>query len=132
MEKRRSQRMDALATMKGKLFNVVNFMVVNISQDGLHLVSSFQPIIGASYKIFLFNTNAASQQDFEIEINRAQVEPYNPERFAALSPGLLYAIGAKFINQNKKRQEFLTFFLQNKSIGPEQGFIAKDKIKPHR
>jgi hypothetical protein len=130
MEKRRSQRIDALNEMKGKLFNVVNFLVVNISQDGLHLVSSFQPVIGAQYKIFLFNTAAACQQDFEIEINRAQVEPYNPEKYAALSPGLLYAIGAKFISQNKKRQEFLTFFLQNKSMHPEQGYIAKDKIKP--
>lgn len=129
MEKRRSQRMDALNTMKGKLFNVVNFLVVNISQDGLHLVSSFQPTLGATYKIFLFNTNAGSQQDFEIEINRAQVQAYDEKKHIALTPGLLYAIGAKFINQNKKRQEFLAFFLQNKSLDSEQGYIARDTIK---
>jgi hypothetical protein len=130
MEKRRSERISALNEMKGKLYNVVNFLVQNISQDGLNLVSNFQPVIGAKYKMFLFNTSDNSQQDFEILINRAQVESFNPDKFAALAPGLLYAIGAGFINQNEKRLEFLTRFLNNKLLEQEQGFMSKDNIKP--
>ncbi len=129
MEKRRSKRIDALNEMKGKLYNVVNFLVQNISRDGLNLVSNFQPVIGASYQIFLFNTSDNNQQDFEIEINRAQVESFSPEKYAALAPGLLYSIGAGFINQDEKRLEFLTRFLKKKSHDQDQGFMSKDNIK---
>jgi hypothetical protein len=131
MEKRKSDRFNALEEMKGKLYNVVNFLVKNISKDGLNLISNFQPIIGSTYKMFLFNTNDSSQQDFEIEINRAQVESFNAKEYAPLSPGLLYSIGASFKNLNEKQQEFLTRFLKNKSVNPEQGFISKDNINQH-
>jgi len=129
MEKRRSQRISAMNEMKGKLYNVVNFLVQNISQDGLNLVSNFQPVIGATYKIYLISTACASQHDFEIEVNRAQVECYDAEKYAALAPGLLYSIGAIFMNQDEKRKEFLAGFLKNKSSNPETGFIAKDHIQ---
>jgi len=128
MEKRKSTRFNALNEMKGKLYNVVNFLVKNISKEGVNLISNFQPIIGSLYKIFLFNTTDGSQQDFEIEINRAQVESFNDKNYAALSPGLLYSIGASFKNLNEKQLEFLTRFLKKKSAIPEQGFISKDNI----
>ena len=131
MEKRKNNRFNALNEMKGKLYNVVNFLVKNISKEGLNLISNFQPIIGSSYKIFLFNTTDGSQQDFEIEINRAQVESFNAKKYAALSPGLLYSIGASFNNLNEKQLEFLTRFLKNKSANLEQGFISKDNINQH-
>jgi len=130
MEKRRSERIDAMNEMKGKLYNVVNFLVRNISREGLNLVSNFQPVIGSSYKIFLFNTSDNSQQDFEIEINRAQVEAFDPKKFAALEPGLLFSIGASFANQDEKRMDFLAHFLKKRSNTLEPGFIAKDNIKP--
>jgi hypothetical protein len=131
MEKRKSNRFNALDEMKGKLYNVVNFLVKNISKEGLNLISNFQPIISSSYKIFLFNTTDGSQQDFEIEINRAQVESFNAKKYAALSPGLLYSIGASFSNLNEKQLEFLTKFLKKKLANQEQGFISKDNINPH-
>lgn len=128
MEKRKSSRFNALNEMQGKLYNVVNFLVENISKEGLNLISSFQPVIGSIYKIFLFNTTDSSQQDFEIEINRAQAEPFNATKYTALPPGLLYSIGAIFKNLNEKQLEFLTRFLKKKSNNPEQGFISKDNI----
>ena len=131
MEKRKNNRFNALNEMKGKLYNVVNFLVKNISKEGLNLISNFQPIIGSSYKIFLFNTTDGNQLDFEIEINRAQVESFNVQKYAALSPGLLYSIGASFNNLNEKQLEFLTRFLKNKSANLEQGFISKDNINQH-
>jgi hypothetical protein len=131
MEKRKSNRFNALNDMKGKLYNVVNFLVKNISKEGLNLISNFQPIIGSSHKIFLFNTTDGSQMDFEIEINRAQVESFTDQKYAALSPGLLYSIGASFNNLNEEQQEFLTRFLKKKSADPEQGFISKDNINQH-
>jgi hypothetical protein len=130
MEKRRSERISALNEMKGKLYNVVNFLVENISQEGLSLVSAFQPVIGSSYKIFLFNTGDNSQQDFEIEINRAQVVSHSPEKHAALPPGLIFSIGARFVGQNPERLEFLARFLNKKSHDREQGFMSRDQVKP--
>jgi hypothetical protein len=35
---------------------VVNSLVKNISKEGLNLISNFQPTIGTTHKIFLFNT----------------------------------------------------------------------------
>lgn len=131
MEKRKNNRFNALNEMKGKLYNVLNFLVKNIIKEGLNLISNFQPIIGSSHKIFLFNTTDGSQQDFEIEINRAQVESVNVQKYAALSPGLLYSIGASFNNLNEKQLEFLIRFLKNKSANPEEGFISKDNINQH-
>jgi hypothetical protein len=132
MEKRKSNRFNALDDMKGKLYNVVNFLVKNISKEGINLISNFQPIIDSSYKIFLLNTTDGSQLDFEIEISRAQVDSFNAPKYAALSPGLVYSIGARFINLDEKQQEFLNQFLIKKSATPEQGFISKDKInQPH-
>jgi hypothetical protein len=130
MEKRKSNRFNALDEMKGKLYNVVNFLVKNISKEGLNLISNFQPVIDSAYKIFLFNTSDNSQQDFEIEIIRAQVESVNAKNYSALSPGLIYSIGASFNNLNEKQLEFLTRFLKKKSANSEQGFISKDNIKP--
>ena len=128
MEKRKSNRFNALNEMNGKLYNVVNFLVKNISIEGLNLVSNFQPSIGSSYKIFLFNTADDSQQDFEIEINRAQVEPFDDIKYTALAPGLLFSFGAHFNNLDEKQLEFLTQFLKKKSAIPEQGFISRDNI----
>lgn len=56
MEKRKNNRFNALNAMKGKLYNVVNSLVKNISKEGLNLISNFQPTIGTTHKIFLFNT----------------------------------------------------------------------------
>ena len=131
MEKRKSNRFNALNEMKGKLYNVVNFLVKNISKEGLNLISNFQPVIGSSHKIFLLNTTDGSQQDFEIEINRAQVESFNAQKYAALSPGLIYSIGATFIQLDEKQLDFLTQFLKKKSATPEQGFISKENINKH-
>jgi hypothetical protein len=132
MEKRKSNRFNALNEIKGKLFNVVNFLVKNISLEGINLISNFQPVIGSGYKIYLFNVKDGTQLDFEIEINRAQVESVNAQKYAALSPGLLYSIGASFKNPNEKQQQFLARFLKNKSANPEQGLISKDNINhPH-
>ena len=131
MEKRKNNRFNVLNEMKGKLYNVLNFLVKNISKEGLNLISNFQPIIGSSHKIFLFNTTDGSQQDFEIEINRAQVESFDAQKYALLSPGLIYSIGASFNNLNEKQLEFLTRFLKNKSANPEEGFISKDNINQY-
>lgn len=131
MEKRKSNRINALNEMKGKLYNVVNFLVKNISKEGLNLISNFQPVIGSSHKIFLFDTSNDSQLDFEIEINRAQVESFNAQKYSALAPGLIYSIGASFVKPNEKQLEFLTRFLKNRSADPEQGFISKDNLKQH-
>lgn len=131
MEKRKNNRFNVLNEMKGKLYNVLNFLVKNISKEGLNLISNFQPIIGSSHKIFLFNTTDGSQQDFEIEINRAQVESFDAQKYALLSPGLIYSIGARFNNLNEKQLEFLTRFLKNKSANPEEGFISKDNINQY-
>jgi len=130
MEKRKSARVDASQDMKGKLLNVVSFVANNISLDGINLVSNFQPVIGSVYKIYLINARDGRQQDFEIEINRAEVAAFDSKKYASLSPGLLFSIGARFKNTNEKQNEYLVSFMKRKSSGPDEGFISKDKVKP--
>ena len=130
MEKRKSARFDVSQEMKGKLLNVVGFMANNISLDGINLVSNFQPVIGSAYRIYLLHSRDNRQQEFEIEINRAEVVPFDSKKHAALPPGLLFSIGAKFRNCSETQREFLVTFMKGKPEGAEEGFISKDKVKP--
>jgi len=130
MEKRKNTRYDVLQEMKGKLYNVVSFLVNNISIDGVNLVCNFQPVIGSTYKIYLIPNSGGSQQDFDIEISRAEVAAFDSQKYSTLAPGLLYSIGARFKALDPKQQEFLAAFIKKKSDGLEEGFISKDKIQP--
>jgi hypothetical protein len=130
MEKRKSARVDASQDIKGKLLNVVSFIANNVSLDGINLVSNFQPVIGSSYKIYLVHTREGTQQEFEIDINRAEVAAYDSRKHAALPPGLLFSIGARFRNMNEKQKGFLAAYIKQKSAGSDEGFISRDKIKP--
>lgn len=128
MEKRKSARFDVSQTMKGKLLNVVSFVANNVSLDGINLVSNFQPVIGAAYRIYLANARDGRQQEFEIEINRAEVAAFDGAKYASLSPGLIFSIGARFKNANDKQKEFLVSFMKKGSEGHEEGFISKEKV----
>ncbi|MBN2347012.1 MAG: hypothetical protein JXO51_11550 [Candidatus Aminicenantes bacterium] len=129
MEKRKSARFDVSQEMKGKLLNVVSFVANNLSADGINLVSHFQPVIGSSYRIFLFHGRDGRQQEFEIEINRAEVASFDARKYASLQPGLLFSIGAKFKKVDDRQKEFLLSFMKVKAPGHDEGFISKDKIK---
>jgi hypothetical protein len=130
MEKRKNTRFDVSKDMKGKLLNVVSFVANNISIEGINLVSNFQPVIGSLYKIYLVHNRSNNQQDFEIEINRAEVAVFDSKKYAALPPGLLFSIGAKFKGMNAQQKEFLISFMKRKASAPDEGFISKDKIRP--
>ena len=130
MEKRKSARVDASQDMKGKLLNVVSFVANNLSLDGINLVSYFQPVVGSPYKIYLIHGHDGIQQDFEIEITRAEVAVFDTNKYASLPPGLLFSIGARFRNLSEKQKDFLVSFMKKKSGGPDEGFISKDKVKP--
>jgi len=130
MEKRKNARFDVSLEMKGKLLNVVSFVANNISAEGINLVSNFQPIIGSTYKIYLMHSRDNIQQDFEIEINRAEVAVFDSRKHASLPPGLLFSIGAKFRNISEKQKEILDSFIKKMAPGREEGFISKDKVQP--
>jgi len=128
MEKRKHARVDVSDEMKGKLLNVVSFVANNISIEGINLVSYFQPVVGSSYKIYLIDGRDGSQQEFEIEINRAEVASFDSKKYASLPAGLLFSIGARFKPMNEKQKAFLVSFLKKKPNGTDEGFIRKDKI----
>lgn len=130
MEKRRNARFDVSRELKGKLLNVVSFVANNISSEGINLVSNFQPVIGSVYTIYLLNSRSNNQQDFEIEINRTEVAAFDSKKYAALPPGLLFSIGARFKNNNEKQKAFLVSFMKAKPASGDEGFISKDKINP--
>ncbi|MCU0235732.1 MAG: hypothetical protein MUC72_01445 [Acidobacteria bacterium] len=129
MEKRKSTRFDVSQEMKGKLLNVVSFVANNISSEGINLVSNFQPVIGSTYKIYLMHSRDNIQQDFEIEINRAEVAVFDSKKYASLPPGLLFSIGARFKNMSDKQREILASFIRRKAPGHDEGFISKDKVQ---
>jgi hypothetical protein len=78
----------------------------------------------------LLHSRDNRQQEFEIEINRAEVVPFDSRKHAALPPGLLFSIGAKFRNISSTQREFLASFMKGKPEGSEEGFISKDKVTP--
>lgn len=130
MEKRKSARYDVSQDMKGKLVNVVSFVANNLSAEGINLVSNFQPTMGSIYRIYLLSSSDGRQQEFDIEITRAEVATFDTKKYAALPPGLLFSIGAKFKNANERQKEFLNSFMKKKTAGADEGFISKEKLKP--
>lgn len=129
MEKRKSARFDVSREMKGKLLNVVGFVANNISSEGINLVSNFQPVVGSTYKIYLIGRDSR-QQDFEIEINRAEVAPFDGARYASLPQGLLFSIGARFRSNSEAQKAFLTSFMKSRPAGTDEGLISRDGVKP--
>lgn len=129
MEKRKSARFDVSREMKGKLLNVVSFVANNISAEGINLVSNFQPVVGSTYKIYLIGRDNR-QQDFEIEISRAEVAAPAGAGQAALPPGLHFSIGARFKGNSEKQKAFLASFMKKRPAGGDEGFISRDDVKP--
>jgi hypothetical protein len=129
MEKRRSARFDVSREMKGKLLNVVSFVANNISSEGINLVSNFQPVVGSIYQIYLIGRDNR-QQEFDIEINRAEVAPFDGVRYAALPQGLLFSIGARFKNNSEAQKAFLASFMKSRPAGGDEGLISRDGAKP--
>ncbi len=117
MEKRKNTRFDVSQEMKGKLLNVVSFVANNISVDGINLVSNFQPVIGSTYKIYLMHNRDNIQQDFEIEINRAEVAVFDSKKYAALPPGLLFLHRRQVQEHERKTEGDPGFFHQEESAG---------------
>lgn len=128
MEKRKSARFDVSREMKGKLLNVVSFVANNISSEGINLVSNFQPVVGSAYKIYLIGRDNR-QQEFEIEINRAEVAPFDNARYAALPKGLLFSIGARFKNNSEAQRSFLASYMKSRPAGSDEGLISRDGAK---
>ncbi|HOW44113.1 MAG TPA: hypothetical protein PK919_02950 [Candidatus Aminicenantes bacterium] len=129
MEKRKSARFDVSREIKGKLLNVVSFVANNISREGINLVSNFQPVVGSSYKIYLIGRDNR-QQEFDIEINRAEVAPFDGSKYAALPPGLLFSIGARFKDNSEAQKAFLASFMKDRPAGADEGFISREGVKP--
>ena len=55
MEKRKSVRFDKVERLKGKLYDVINFKVLNISHEGLSFVCGFITKAAKTYIIYSHN-----------------------------------------------------------------------------
>ncbi len=119
-EKRKEKRVDLESrAVRGKLYNVVQFRVKDLSWSGINIHSSFQAEVGRTYHIHLFQDGR--QQDFEIEVLRAQVDSILARPTEIFASGLLYAIAARFVRMNAERSSFLRHFLERRDTGSEVG-----------
>jgi hypothetical protein len=111
-EKRSSRRVETTIQLNGKLYNVVDFKVRNISIGGINIICNFQPQVGSQYTIFLMDNGVT--QDFDVQVLRCEVEgkvkPGEPPKLS---------IGARFVNLDSERRRFLDCFL--KKQGEHEG-----------
>ena len=121
MEKRKEVRHDKVEKLKGKLYSFVNFKVKNISRKGLRLVCGFIIKVGTVYSIYL-NKNE-KKKDFKIKIVRAEACPFDEKYIDLYSDGILYEIGAEFIDLNKERKEFLENIINEENDFDESYFV---------
>jgi hypothetical protein len=105
MEKREKKRFFKVDKLKGKLFNVVEFRVKDISLCGINIISSLNPTVGTDYMIYLYNKG--QKQDFMINVVRAEVIPFKEKFSLGSYHGAFFSIGCKFINHNEERIRFL-------------------------
>ncbi len=105
MEKRKHSRFKDVEELSGKLYNVINFRVQDLSPKGISLICGLVAQIGTIYSIFLCNDD--DKKDFRIKIIRSEAFPMD-EKYADLrSDGMLYLIGAEFIDMNSERERYL-------------------------
>jgi hypothetical protein len=121
-EKRKNRRVELKAiTIQGKLYNVVRFKVKDLSWGGLNILSNFQAEVGRIYTVYLFQDGR--QQDFEIEVLRAEVESIVSRESEIFSSGLLYSIASRFVRLDARRNAFLHHFLEHRESGSDVGVI---------
>ncbi len=126
MERRKSVRYDGLSDLMGKLYNVVNFHVKNISKDGINIVSHFQPNIGSSYIIYI--NNEGQVQDFHIRVIRAEVYSFDSGESSSNSGGMRYSIGAVFEQIDETRKKFIRTLIATKCNNID-GFLQEKQKK---
>lgn len=125
MERRKSVRYNGLSDLMGKLYNVVNFHVKNISKDGINIVSHFQPNIGSGYVIYI--NNEGQIQDFHIRVTRAEVYSFDSDVNSSHSGGMRYSIGAVFEQIDETRKKFIRTLIATKCNNIEAGFLQEKK-----
>ena len=127
MERRKSVRYDGLSDLTGKLYNVINFHVKNISREGINIVSHFQPIIGSSYMIYI--NNDGQIQDFHIRALRVEVYSFDSGTDVTHPGGMKYSIGAVFEQVDETRKKFIRTLMATKCNDIEAGFLQEKKSK---
>lgn len=126
-EKRTSRRVGLKSvTIHGKLYNVVQFKVKDLSWGGINILSNFQAAVGHTYTICLFQNG--HHLDFEIEVLRAEVESIVNQPTDFIGGGLLLSIAARFINLNEERKSFLRHFLAHGDDGNDIGYFPEAEI----
>jgi len=123
MERRKSVRYDGLSDLTGKLYNVINFHVKNISRDGINIISHFQSNIGSSYMIYI--NNDGQIQDFHIRVLRAEVHSFDSEMDVSHPGGMMYSISAVFEQVDETRKKFIRTLIATKCNNIEAGFLQK-------
>ncbi len=122
IEKRRDLRVEPKAvSVRGKLYNVINFRIRDISEGGICLLSNFMATVGSTYSIFLFE--GGHHQEFDIRVVRAEVDRVNADEDEVFSPGLILAISACFVQLTDERSEFLKELLSRNRTENEVGFF---------
>ncbi len=112
MDRRKNYRFDKLKETVGEFYNHENFLVKNISLEGINLISNFRAVVGANYVIYLENNN--QKLGFEIHVLRAEVHEFNPLETQLFLPGILYSIGARFVNLDAAHNKFVIALLETK------------------
>ncbi len=113
MEKRKSYRYESVEKLKGKLYNVVNFNVKNISYEGINIICGFITKIGTIYNIYLAKNE--EKKDFKIKIIRSEAQPFEDKHEDLSSKGMLYNVGAEFVDLNEERKEFLKYIINDEN-----------------
>ncbi len=113
MEKRNNPRINEVGDLQGKLFSVVSFKVQNISSDGLNLICGLAAKIGKTYHVHLKKDEV--KKDFRIKIIRAEAHPFDEKYKDLYSEGMLYTIGAKFVDLDEERTSFIKKVIKGKN-----------------
>jgi len=112
MEKRKSPRFDKVDNLKGKLHNVVNFHVKDISYYGINLICNLMANIGVTYNIII-NKND-EKEEFTIKVIRSEAQPFESKYSNLQSGGMLFNIGAEFAEIDEKKKKFLEYIINEK------------------
>ena len=112
MEKRERERILIKNQLIGRLQQLFYCRIENISVKGIKIISAFMPMVAETYRLCLPGTG--ENRVFRIKVTRVEAMPMMQAHAGLSDGGMLFAIGAIFIDLCGDARQFLQSFLEPK------------------
>lgn len=95
----------------GEFLNREDFMLKNISLNGVNLLSNYSPLIGNIYPVLIHY--GGDKHAFTLRIVHSRILRFQDRPEGIFRPGVVYATGCQFIFDNEFQKKLISVIIQN-------------------